>query len=137
MHRIIYWVIVYFSVIPGFFTPLAFSADTATPMDETPTLATNHPCFNDFERFCKGKAHGARQAMACMHEHHEELTPECRKRQEERQDVRKNACLADTEKYCSQFKGNAGETARCLVRHKSELSPECRFAHPHLGRMKR
>ena len=89
-------------------------------------------CGPDAERLCSGSPNPG----MCLHEHWDELSPECRafkegmkKRWQDKRGKKhagheafKNACGADVEKHC------AGDpnVAACLRENMERLSPECR-----------
>jgi hypothetical protein len=106
--------------------PVSARADSGAAQ-AAPAGGPARACQADFEKFCKGKVQGPKEAMACMAGHRSELSDACKAQQAER----RKACAADVEKFCSDKKGKPGEVMACLAAHSRELSPGCRMpGHP-------
>lgn len=93
------------------------------------TAFADNPCQKDIEAFCKGMQaeHGA--IMKCLHEHHNQLSPECRAQGEKMKKEMKGvqeACHEDQQKFCADVKPGKGRIIKCMHEHKAELSEKCK-----------
>jgi len=87
-------------------------------------------CEADAEKLCPGTKPG-RERSACMREHKEQVSHECReffaKAMDANADMRAamRACRADAQKLCKDVKPGEGRVLECLQQHKGELSGDC------------
>lgn len=86
------------------------------------------PCKADREKFCKGMEKGE-GLMKCMHEHKDQLSPECKamgeKMKEAHQEV-KAACKGDVETLCAGVEPGKGRIIQCMKDNKEKLSAGCK-----------
>ena len=89
-----------------------------------------HACEADVQKLCPGTKPG-KERSACMRQHKDEVSPECRdffaKAMDNRAEMRAamHDCQADAKKLCKDVKPGEGRVLECLQEHKSELSSAC------------
>ncbi|MBI3552542.1 MAG: hypothetical protein HY077_08480 [Elusimicrobia bacterium] len=91
------------------------------------------PCQADSERLCGGVKPGGGRLAACLKEHLDEVSPECRDSWEQKKKNIKQgmeegaqACKDDKVKFCGDAEAGGGGIMKCMMEHKDELSDKCR-----------
>ncbi len=97
--------------------------------------AADNPCKADFDRLCGDVQPGQGRIKACLKEHKDELSQECKdflaaKAGEIRAKIDRvyEACKSDSDSLCPGIKPGGGRILRCLTEHKDDLTPKCRTA---------
>jgi hypothetical protein len=97
--------------------------------------ATENPCLDDIKRLCGDVKPGQGRIQACLEEHKNEISPECKaKVSQAAEDVRdklvevQKACSGDVDRFCKGVAVGEGRILKCLAEHKDELSQECKNA---------
>ncbi len=117
---------------------LALAVTLATFVFAAPSqtvTAQQNPCKADLERLCGDVQPGQGRIQACLKEHKDELSAECKafievKAEEVRERLEHLAevCKGDAERLCTNVEEGEGRIFRCLFLHKDSLSPECKKA---------
>jgi chromosome segregation ATPase len=87
-------------------------------------------CQADVQRLCPQTKPGPERS-ACMREHKDQVSAECRelfaKVKEGRAEAREamQACRADAQKLCKDVKPGRGRIVECLKQHDQDISPAC------------
>ena len=97
--------------------------------------ADENPCKADYEKLCGNVKPGEGRIQACLKQHKDEVSPECKafletKKEEFNAKMEKmaEACKGDAETLCPGVKPGEGRILKCLLQHKDDLSAECRNA---------
>ena len=99
--------------------------------------AGQNPCKADYKRLCGNVKPGQGRLQACLKQHKDEISPECKAfletKKEEIQSKMEQAmeqvpesCKADYKRLCGNVKPGQGRLQACLKQHKDEVSPECK-----------
>ena len=95
--------------------------------------AGENPCKADFERLCGNVKPGQGRIQACLKQHKDEISPECKAfLQHKKEEIRAKmeevaeACKGDADTLCPGVKPGEGRILKCLLQHKDDLSAECR-----------
>ena len=95
--------------------------------------ATENPCKADFDRLCGDVKPGQGRIQACLREHKDEISQECKaflqvKAEELRDRIEQvaDACKGDAERLCKGIEPGEGRILRCLFLHRDQLSEGCK-----------
>jgi len=94
--------------------------------------AAENPCKADIKRLCGDVKPGEGRIQACLKEHKDEISQECKdtiaaaaeKLKGKIEDVAQ-ACEGDAAKLCPGIEPGEGRILKCLLEHKEELSDGC------------
>lgn len=85
-------------------------------------------CTEDLARFCKDVKPGGGRILACLKNHENELSTDCRDKLQavrKKLEEAKQICASDIEKFCKGVEQGEGRIAKCLEKHTEDLSPAC------------
>jgi hypothetical protein len=89
----------------------------------------NGPCADDAKKFCADVKPGEGRVAACLKEHENELSAQC-KEQREKARAKGNAfgraCGKDIRKFCAGMQVGGGRVMECLNRNSAELTESCK-----------
>jgi hypothetical protein len=94
-----------------------------------PAALAAEPCVEEIEQYCADVPAGEGNIVKCLHEHREQLSPECveRMRADAKKFLQVSAdCLDDVDRFCSDVEPGQGRVIVCLSRHEQDLAPVCR-----------
>jgi Golgi apparatus protein 1 len=86
--------------------------------------AVQHPCVDDAKRLCPGVQPGQGRVAACLKEHKDQVSEDCRGRIAQFREGMM-ACQADVERLCPGIRAGA-ERHTCMQQHRDQVSPQCR-----------
>ena len=94
--------------------------------------SSSHPCQADVARLCAdAKQQGHAAVHACMQQHADQLSAECKAHiaeREQRFEAAREACQPDVARLCADVTPGGHRIAACLRAHASELSQACQAA---------
>lgn len=93
-------------------------------------LAQDGPaCGDDIEKFCGHVAPGKLSLTACLNEHREGLSSDCRAKVDAAMakiEAARKLCADDITRFCAEVKPGEGRILKCLGEKRPELAPACR-----------
>ena len=97
------------------------------------TAAEENPCKADFQKLCGDVKPGEGRIQACLKEHKDDISQECRafleaKGKEIREKIEQisEACKSDAQKLCPGIEPGEGRILKCLMQHQEEVSDQCK-----------
>ena len=83
-------------------------------------------CRADFAQFCKGTQPGQGRVLACLREHQDQLSPDCKSSLDSAQ-----TCVDQARQLCGSSTGvdqapDRHAMRQCLQQHRDELPANCR-----------
>jgi hypothetical protein len=91
-------------------------------------------CAPDVQKFCAGVKQGGGRIMACLREHHSDVSPGCKSVLTKGGAAKPGmggwfkTCEADVAKLCKDIPAGKGRIAQCLKTHSDQLTPACKAA---------
>jgi hypothetical protein len=112
-----------YKAMGGGWVDMADKLTTATPP------ASDYPCMEEIEKYCKDIPPGKGELILCLSGHRQELPPLCGEKVDKYSanlEEARRICTPDIEKYCPKVVPGQGRLLKCFKENMDGISPACR-----------